>query len=385
MKCFFKAICLGGMFFVSSTVQPVNVENYYNFVMETVIKNRPYDQENGPILQKILGLCADSGAAFEWLMNACENDMKDVPPDFIKVLHEYDFVNVTGKIDSTHDAIRALKNIALHVKEDNRLISSKKISNFIAFYNLLYIFIKSLSNKKQGPYQEKLSYFMFSFPNYHDLLQLFAESFLEKDYYFRSTTEKPFIIDCGGNLGMSILFFKMFYPTANILTFEPSQICLPFLRKNISDNKLGDITIINKALSNKKGECFFHEVPSNTLGASLGGAPNDKCTISVETVLLSEYIKSPVDFLKVDVEGAEKLIFEDLDQSGKIKLIKEMVIECHSKELLHSTLKILNKYDFIYQVKKEELWGEASLVHAFNRSTYVYYAIATQGDLLNIV
>lgn len=215
--------------------------------------------------------------------------------------------------------------------------------------------------------------FKFSFSNHRDLLQLFQESFMTKDYFFTTDKANPFIIDCGGNLGLTVLFFKTLYPSAEILTFEPAPTSLRFLNKNITDNNLKNVTIVNKAVSNKNGICLFQDTPGNTLAGHMqtqNGSMESGQTVEVESVLLSDYITKPVDFLKIDVEGAEVLIFEDLDQSGKIKFIKEMVLECHCSTFLIQILSILQKSNFTFIIKKDDsqIGTQACLVHAINKS-----------------
>ncbi|MFA6990718.1 MAG: FkbM family methyltransferase [Candidatus Babeliales bacterium] len=259
------------------------------------------------------------------------------------------------------------------ISTENRHVVLSHVSNSLLLTNYCKIVVSALLNAKKNAYQMQLLDFKFSFPNYVDLLQLFRESFMSKDYYFVTDKADPFVIDCGGNIGMTVLFFKTLYPKAEILTFEPASTSLLFLNKNIHDNKLEDVIVINKAVSNKNGTCLFQDTPENTLAGHMqaqGNLRENRQTVVVDTILLSDYITKTVDFLKIDVEGAETLIFEDLDQSGKIKLIKEVVFECHSNTSLSAILAILQKNDFRYLIKKEEApwWATTSLVHAFNKS-----------------
>lgn len=391
MKNFLKLIGFGIMFFVlgitfsrwevfshirhflrSSFVKSKMVnesvsENYYDSVMRIALQQFPTDEGMKDALDKISALCTSSDSVFKALIEYCENSDAVLQQEFIEQLQKFGFVDAMGKINYECEAVKVLKEFALHVKAETLSVKSQQILDAGVLCDFFKVLTKSFVTKERGSYQESLLNFKFSFSNYRDLLQLFTESFLEKDYYFVTANKNPFIIDCGSNLGMSILFFKNVYPKAEILAFEPSHISLSFLNKNINDNNLNGITVIDKAVSNKKQKCFFHEVPGNTLGGALGGRTDDACTINVDSVILSEYIERPVDFVKVDVEGAEVLIFEDLDQSGKIKFIKEMGIECHGSCALNSVLKVLNKNNFVYQVKREDLWGDAYLVHAFNK------------------
>jgi tRNA1(Val) A37 N6-methylase TrmN6 len=56
----------------------------------------------------------------------------------------------------------------------------------------------------------------------------------------------PYIIDCGSHIGISIMFFKKHYPDSTILSFEPDPDIFQLLKKNITINKLNNVTLINK-------------------------------------------------------------------------------------------------------------------------------------------
>lgn len=75
----------------------------------------------------------------------------------------------------------------------------------------------------------------------------------------------------------------------------------------------------------------------------------------VQSVLLSDYINMPVDFLKMDIEGAELAVTEDLYRNSKFKFIKELTIEYHYNytnpdNKLSKILDILEKENFKYSI-----------------------------------
>jgi hypothetical protein len=61
------------------------------------------------------------------------------------------------------------------------------------------------------------------FLDYEALSYLYNEIFIDNSYYFAAENETPYIIDCGSNIGMSILYFKTLYPNSRILAFEPGE------------------------------------------------------------------------------------------------------------------------------------------------------------------
>ena len=71
--------------------------------------------------------------------------------------------------------------------------------------------------------------------SYFDLRQLnylFREIILDTQYMFEADNDFPFIIDCGSNIGVGILFFKILYPQARIIAFEPDPETLNSKKKH---------------------------------------------------------------------------------------------------------------------------------------------------------
>jgi len=86
--------------------------------------------------------------------------------------------------------------------------------------------------------------------------------------------------------------------------------------------------------------------------------------IRVPSRKLSDFIQGPIDFLKLDVEGAESRILSDLVSSGRIHSIRQMVIEYHhhmgnKRSCLADFLRQLEKAEFGYQFHAS-LWPVAS-------------------------
>lgn len=169
--------------------------------------------------------------------------------------------------------------------------------------------------------------------DYGTLHFLFREVFLHNLYYFDTKKKDPIIFDCGANMGMATLYFKWLYPDSIIYAFEPDPTTFALLEKNIKQNNFKDVHLVNVALLDKKGVTNFYVDKDNpgwlTMSVLQERLPKDK--ISVKTMPLSSYVlKEQVDFLKMDVEGAELAVIQDLIKAQKLKSFNEMVIEYHN-------------------------------------------------------
>jgi FkbM family methyltransferase len=196
--------------------------------------------------------------------------------------------------------------------------------------NLLYF--KSIFSKKEKEVSQEIFGFKVTAYNYNTIIFLFKEIFITNDYFFQSDNQTPKIIDCGANIGMSILYFKFLYPNCSIVAFEPNPRAFDLLKKNIKQNKLEKIELYNLALSDKTEEIDFYTGNDNEilLASTLkerGGQNN----IKIQTHKLSAYLNDTVDLIKIDIEGSENQVLVDLVSSGKINDSKKYIIEYHHK------------------------------------------------------
>ena len=99
---------------------------------------------------------------------------------------------------------------ALNVIRTCLRLRGSSINNSIK-RELLLTYLKLKLNKfpkvfKSQNNLEKILGFRFSFFHYETFIFLFDRIFIDLEYYFEADKKDPFIIDCGSNIGMSILF-----------------------------------------------------------------------------------------------------------------------------------------------------------------------------------
>jgi FkbM family methyltransferase len=187
---------------------------------------------------------------------------------------------------------------------------------------------------------------------------LWNEIFRVNQYVFSCKTDSPFIIDCGAHIGMSVLYFKRRYPHARLIAFEPNPQTFQVLERNIRQNHLQDVQLVNAVVGDSDGEIPFYIRQDSTitwgdtgLKGGIVGSEQQWRTISVHAVRLSSYITGPVDYLKLDIEGMEETVLREIEE--KLPLIKEIRVEFHCKSTneannLDRTLALLREYNFKY-------------------------------------
>lgn len=180
---------------------------------------------------------------------------------------------------------------------------------------------------------------------YYEWVDIFRKNI----YHFRSETSAPVIVDAGGCIGMSALYFKLIYPASKILVFEPDPNIYAVLAKNVSC--FADVQLVNAGLGKTTGDMRFS--PDGSDGGRI--LPDNSKSVagsSVKVVRLSEYLNSPVDLLKMNIEGMEGDVFEDIEP--KLRLVKQIIFEYHAfhdlPQNLGKILQILDRNGFSYVV-----------------------------------
>jgi len=173
--------------------------------------------------------------------------------------------------------------------------------------------------------------FTIDYPNQAYALFLVHELFVNAEYAFTRTQARPRIVDCGANIGMSVAFFKAYAPDAVIVAIEADEAACAQLRQMIARNHLRDVEVVHAAVAETEGVVPFYRHPDDqgSITASVVAEWGGGSSRSVPAQRLSTFITEPIDFLKLDVEGAEYGVVDELAASGRLPLVREMVIECH--------------------------------------------------------
>jgi FkbM family methyltransferase len=209
----------------------------------------------------------------------------------------------------------------------------------------------------QRPVQARILDFEVAAFSLKNLALLFREMFVDLDYFFEAPNRAPFILDCGSNIGMSVLFFKALYPVATIIGFEPATATFDLLQRNVCRNELRDVVVHQCALGHDESMVDFFESPEpGSLTASTNVLRSADNRRTVRQARLSSFIDRSVDFLKLDVEGAEWGVIDDLIETGRLSQIAQMSIEYHhhiepSDDRLSEFLRRLECNGFGYQMR----------------------------------
>jgi FkbM family methyltransferase len=155
------------------------------------------------------------------------------------------------------------------------------------------------------------------------------EIFIDRSYAC-SLPPSPTIVDCGANIGVATGFFVREHPGAKLIAIEPDPSCFDLLSQNIRRNGWRNVTAHNVAAGKEEGTTLFFRDPSQP-GSLLGSTKRRVLEeqLAVPAVRLSRLIPESVDLLKLDVEGAETEVLDELLDAGALTRIGAIIVEFH--------------------------------------------------------
>ncbi len=154
---------------------------------------------------------------------------------------------------------------------------------------------------------------------------IFSEVILHDNYSFRKLARSGKfmrIVDIGANIGVFSVLAALAAPDSVVHAYEPHPEAFKWLSKNA--NGL-NVNAFNLAVADKAGQMRFDIREATTLSGLSETGSLCVSAVSPADILPGEKI----DFLKVDCEGAEFLIFKDFELLRRTNF---MAMEYHLTE-----------------------------------------------------
>lgn len=211
--------------------------------------------------------------------------------------------------------------------------------------------------------------YTFIIPDFPSFFYQCKEIFNDEIYRFKSEAREPIIYDCGANVGVSVIYFKSLYPNAKITAFEADRHIASYLAQNLKANNINDVSLITKAVWNDdSGICFLADgadggaivesskdsIQDSTNSTSNNIAKDSSNMHFIPSIRLRDMLEreDSVDFLKLDIEGAEVEVLRDCKDS--LGHVQNLFVEYHSfakrEQSLGEILDILSKANFRYSL-----------------------------------
>lgn len=168
---------------------------------------------------------------------------------------------------------------------------------------------------------------------------VFKQIFYNKEYHiacealelnFDLKNRDPIIIDAGANVGYTSFYFINYFKNAKIFSLEPDPANFQILCKNIEH--YSSIVGLNLALSHKRDLLFDVVNSKKGLGdwAKITAQSENGLIKGITLDELISYNKlDHIDILKIDIEGAERYIFENYKELIFLKKTRILIMEIH--------------------------------------------------------
>lgn len=156
----------------------------------------------------------------------------------------------------------------------------------------------------------------------------FDQVIKHKEYKFNYWRGVDVILDLGANIGLASIYYKSLFPNATIIAVEPDQSNYELLVKNTERYK--NIICIKAGVWHKPTRLkIIDENASKWSFITLEDPSGNIETISIEQII-SSYSLTKIDIIKMDIESAEKEVFE----AGISKwsgITKMLILELHDR------------------------------------------------------
>ncbi len=222
-------------------------------------------------------------------------------------------------------------------------------------------FLKEIKKKKNGELITiKIKNYLhpISLRNKTSDIPTFYQCIFNKEYDINVDFTPKVIVDLGANIGLTTVFFKNRYPNCKIICVEPEESNFNLLKENTKNYK--NIKLYKAGVWNKSTNLIIEDKGYGHYGYTVKES-NKKTENSILSIGVNEIIKEnnleQIDILKIDIEGAEKELFEE-NYSSWLPKVKVIIIEFHDRmkpNCAKTFFKALINYNFEFSLKGENV------------------------------
>jgi len=145
----------------------------------------------------------------------------------------------------------------------------------------------------------------------------------------RSIRSGDVVYDVGANVGfITLLAARLVAPSGHVYSFEPMDVNIRALRRNIDLNAVKHVDVVTVAVSNTDGTALMSLGDDQATG-HLQEAGED--LVRVPSMTIDSFVAaghSPPDLVKIDVEGAEDLVLAGMSETLR-RVRPRVIFELH--------------------------------------------------------
>ncbi len=233
----------------------------------------------------------------------------------------------------------------------------KTLRKHLSFSEALSVYLKVKYSNSRQLQLKKISTPFSLRDNPYDYAT-FEEVLLREEYAINLNFTPATIIDAGGNIGLTALFFANRFPSSSIISLEPDTENFTLLSSNVLAYK--NITAIHCGLWSK--DAYLQVIDQGkgnnafTVKETTAQAKDAIKAICIETIMQQQQWKQ-IDILKIDIEGSEKEVFQN-GYASWLPKVKVLIIELHDRMVPGASKAVfsaIDQYDFSMDIKGENL------------------------------
>lgn len=187
-----------------------------------------------------------------------------------------------------------------------------------------------------------------------------------KNNFAKPNNYRVNIIDAGGNIGLTSLFFLEHFNNCQIICLEPEIENFKILDYNLPNSDLNNIKKINAAIWSKNAKIKIVKDFRDKLDWSFRVEETEDLN-SIDAFSFNQIVKENklefIDILKIDIEGSEKEIFTSSNMNlDFLKITKCIAMEIHDEFNCREEIYIvLRKYGF-------KFFNQGELIIGYNQN-----------------
>ena len=203
-------------------------------------------------------------------------------------------------------------------------------------------------------------------------LTLYTPNQIERmtSYYFMHQylpKEGDTIVDVGAGTGWETLFFSRSVGiSGRVISIEAHPKVFRCLSKMRAENRLENVTLVQAAVADQEGEVQLSDSPEHEANSIVGLVSGIPVACTTLDYIFRSLELSRVDFLKMNIEGAERLALSGMGEM--LRKTKNVCIACH---------------DFLAdEGGRDELRTRADVIAFLKQSGFVVSLRESEGDFL---
>lgn len=185
--------------------------------------------------------------------------------------------------------------------------------------------------------------------DFQDIGTIINNIIREEYGHFTVTKDPCWMIDAGAYIGDTSVYFLSRFPNLNVIALEPNLESYKTAKKNLKPYGKC-VKLLQKGLFSNDETQYFSGAGTGTTITKSG--TQMEC-ISIMS-LIEQYSIPRIDFLKMDIEGAEENIFSSNPELW-LQYVDMLIIEIHGHHIKSLITEVLGKNNFS-MVQYRSLW-----------------------------